>query len=71
MTKQIFIIYIIGCIASFIANIKIYLDKRSKITILTLEIALFESLFSWISFIDNLLCHYEDTEIYRKKHQNN
>lgn len=67
MTKTIFIVYIIGCIASFIVGVKIRLDKYSQLTVWDIEIALFESLFTWFSFIGNILNHYENTVIYKKK----
>ena len=69
--KTFFIIYIIGCIASFIIGVKIRLDKYSQLTVWDIEIAFFESLFSWLSLIGNLLNHYEKTVIYKKKDKNN
>lgn len=61
------IIYLLGCIITFIFLYKTTLNKWEEITISDIGVFLIMSLFSWLGLAVGLLVFYGDKVIIRKK----
>ena len=64
------IIYLLGCIITFIFLYKYTLNKWEEITISDIGVFSILSLFSWLGLIIGLLVFYGDKVIIRKKSKN-
>lgn len=64
------IIYLLGCIITFIFLYKCSLNKWEEITISDIGVFLIMSLFSWLGLAVGLLVFYGDKVIIRKKSKN-
>ncbi len=64
------IIYLLGCIITFIFLYKHTLNKWEEITISDIGVFSILSLFSWLGLVIGLLVFYGDKVIIRKKSKN-
>lgn len=64
------IIYLLGCIITFIFLYKTILNKWEEITISDIGVFSILSVFSWLGLIIGLLVFYGDKVIIRKKSKN-
>lgn len=63
----IFIIWLLGYIASSAFIFKCFIDGSSKITLIELLFTILVSIFSWITFVLMVTLCYQDLVIYEKK----
>lgn len=64
------IIYLLGCIITFIFLYKTILNKWEEITISDIGVFSILSVFSWLGLVIGLLVFYGDKVIIRKKSKN-